>query len=156
MVNSNTNGCHEGLKKEWQEQSKDLVHKWAPQLEILCHKSTGAFLSHRGWNSIMESLSPGPLAAKKGYNSKMLTEEKGVSIELTRGLQSIITKEDVKRVIYIVMDKGGKGEEMKKKAAEIGELIRASVKNDGSIKGSSIKAMDDFVSALFSTRQEFS
>ncbi|KAL2485429.1 UDP-glycosyltransferase 92A1 [Abeliophyllum distichum] len=135
-----------------------VVHKWAPQLEILCHKSTGAFLSHCGWNSIMESLSQGlpiigwPLAAEQGYNSKMLMEEMGVSIELTRGLQSIITKEEVKRVIETVMDKGGKGEEMKKKAAEIGELIRASVKKDGSIKGSSFKAIDDFVSALFSTR----
>ncbi|KAL2485431.1 UDP-glycosyltransferase 92A1 [Abeliophyllum distichum] len=61
-----------------------VVHKWAPQLEILCHKSTGAFLSHCGWNSIMESLSQGvpivgwPLAAEKGYTSKMLMEEMGL------------------------------------------------------------------------------
>ncbi|XP_022873726.1 UDP-glycosyltransferase 92A1-like [Olea europaea var. sylvestris] len=149
----------QGFEEEMAKTKQGLlVHKWAPQLEILCHKSIGAFISHCGWNSIMESLSQGvpiigwPLAAEQGYNSKMLMEEMGVSIELTRGLQSIITKDDVKRVINIVMDRGGKGKEMKKKAAEIGELIRASVKEDGSFKGSSIKAMDDFVSALLSTK----
>ncbi|KAL7180815.1 hypothetical protein ACSBR1_039803 [Camellia fascicularis] len=30
-----------------------LVRSWAPQLKILCHKSTEAFLSHCGWNSVL-------------------------------------------------------------------------------------------------------
>ncbi|XP_065867969.1 UDP-glycosyltransferase 92A1-like [Euphorbia lathyris] len=129
-----------------------LVRNWAPQLEILSHKSTGAFVSHCGWNSVMESLSQGvpiigwPLAAEQSYNSKMLAEEMGVSVELTRGLQSKISWKEVKNVIEIVMDENGKGGEMRNKAMEVGKMIRESVKE----KGSSEKALDDIVSMLLS------
>ncbi|KAI3507625.1 hypothetical protein L1887_22614 [Cichorium endivia] len=127
-----------------------MVHGWAPQLEILCHPSTGAFLSHCGWNSVMESLSQGvpligwPLAAEQGYNAKMLVEEMGVCVVLTRGVHSRIEKEEVRKVIEVVFDENeeGKGDDIRKKASKLGELIRASV------EGSSYKAMDDFVSSL--------
>ncbi|KAL3835040.1 hypothetical protein ACJIZ3_009776 [Penstemon smallii] len=148
----------EWLPKDYEERMMNtkqglIVHGWAPQMEILCHKSTGAFLSHCGWNSIMESLSQGvpiigwPLAAEQTYNSKMLTEEMGVCVELTRGLQSSISSEQVKKVINTVM--GEEAEEMKQKATKIGELIRASITNE-----ESNKALDDFVSALLSNKQE--
>nr|DAD30590.1 TPA_asm: hypothetical protein HUJ06_009441 [Nelumbo nucifera] len=58
-----------------------LVHNWAPQIDILSHTSTGAFLSHCGWNSVLESLRRGVpiiwwlLAAEQFYNSKLLEEE---------------------------------------------------------------------------------
>ncbi|KAI3678151.1 hypothetical protein L6452_37432 [Arctium lappa] len=130
-----------------------VVHKWAPQLEILCHVSTGAFLSHCGWNSVLESLSQGvpligwPLAAEQGYNAKMLVEEMGVCVVLTSGIHSRIEKEEVRRVIEVVLDgtEDGKGEAMRKKASELRELIRASVEIK---KGSSYKAMSDFVSTI--------
>uniref|UniRef100_A0A5B7CC57 Glycosyltransferase n=1 Tax=Davidia involucrata TaxID=16924 RepID=A0A5B7CC57_DAVIN len=150
----------EGFEERMVERKRGLlVHNWAPQVEILSHRSTGAFLSHCGWNSIMESLSQGvpmigwPLAAEQGYNSKMLVEEMGVCIELTRGVQTSIVKEEVKRVIEFVMDRKGKGGEMKRKSVEIGELIRAAVREEGGHKGSSLQAMDDFVSTLLSNRQ---
>ncbi|KAL7001465.1 hypothetical protein U1Q18_002617 [Sarracenia purpurea var. burkii] len=133
-----------------------LVRSWAPQLEILRHRSTAAFLSHCGWNSVMESLSQGvpmigwPLAAEQAYNSKMLVEEMDVCVELTRGLQSTITAAEVERVIDLVMERKGKGEEMKRKAVEIGELLKAAVREEGGQKGSSLQAMDHFVSAILS------
>lgn len=137
-----------------------LVRNWAPQLEILSHKSIGAFLSHCGWNSVLESLSQGvpiigwPLAAEQAYNSKMLVEEMGVSVELTRGLQSTITWKEVKEVVDLVMEPKGKGDHMRKKALEISMLMRKSVKEEGEEIGSSVKALDDLVNILLSKRQE--
>ncbi|KAI3750187.1 hypothetical protein L2E82_20816 [Cichorium intybus] len=130
-----------------------VVHGWVPQVEILCHRSTGAFLSHCGWNSVMESLSQGvpligwPLGGEQGCNAKMLEEEMGVCAVLTRGVVSTIDKEEVKKVIEVVLDKNedGKGGDMRKKAGEFGKLIRESV------EGSSDKAMDDFVSTILFT-----
>ncbi|PWA75223.1 UDP-glucuronosyl/UDP-glucosyltransferase [Artemisia annua] len=132
-----------------------MVHNWAPQLEILCHRSTGAFLTHCGWNSVMESLSQGvpligwPLAAEQGYNAKMLVEEMGVCVVLTRGVHSRLEKEEVRSVIEAVMDKSedGKGESMRRKASELGDMIRTSIQMN---KGSSYKAMNDFMSTIIS------
>ncbi|XP_022719857.1 UDP-glycosyltransferase 92A1-like [Durio zibethinus] len=136
-----------------------LVEKWAPQLDILLHKSTGAFLSHCGWNSVLESLSQGvpiigwPLAGEQAFNSKMLMEEMGVSVELTTGHDRAIEAKEVKKVIEMVMDKNGKGGEMRKKAVEIAHKIRAAVVEEGGDqKGSSITALEDFISAILTRR----
>ncbi|XVF65539.1 hypothetical protein PTKIN_Ptkin09bG0257200 [Pterospermum kingtungense] len=151
----------EGFEDRMSEKQRGLLVKnWAPQLEILSHKSTGAFLSHCGWNSTLESLSQGvkmigwPMAAEQAYNSKMLVEEMGVAVELTRGLQSSISGGEVKRVIELVMDKEGKGGDMKKKAEEIAQHIRAAVRDEGQEKGSSIEALDDFVSAIVTRKHD--
>ncbi|OVA01652.1 UDP-glucuronosyl/UDP-glucosyltransferase [Macleaya cordata] len=137
-----------------------LVKKWAPQLEILCHKSTGVFLSHCGWNSVMESLSQGvpiigwPLAAEQAYNSKMMEEEMGVCVELARGVEGKIVCEEVKRVIEEVMSKEGKGGEMKRKAMMIAEKIRVAVREEeGDQKGSSVRALDDFLETLLVSKR---
>ncbi|MCL7041890.1 hypothetical protein MKW94_003765 [Papaver nudicaule] len=151
----------EGFAERMTETKKGfLVKKWAPQLEILCHRSTGAFLSHCGWNSVLESLSQGvpiigwPLYAEQPYNSKMI-QEVGVSVELARGNEGELSSEDVQKVIEQVMD-GSKGEEMRKKAAVIAEKISAAMREDkeagGHQKGSSIRSVDDFLATITSAK----
>ncbi|XP_008808465.2 crocetin glucosyltransferase 3-like [Phoenix dactylifera] len=130
-----------------------LVRKWAPQLEILSHESTGAFLSHCGWNSSLESLSRGvpmigwPLAADQFYNSKMLDEELGVCVELARGSEDNIEHTHVERLVRLVLDEE-KGKEMKEKAIKLAEMIRAAVKEEGDEKGSSLRVLDDFIRGM--------
>ncbi|KAI3868219.1 hypothetical protein MKX03_022902 [Papaver bracteatum] len=151
----------EGFVERMSETKKGLLIKtWAPQLEILCHRSTGAFLSHCGWNSVLESLSQGvpiigwPLYAEQPYNSKMLQEEMGVSVQLAIGNEGELSSEDVKKAIDHVMD-GSKGEEIRKKATLIAEKIRAAMREDideagGHQKGSTIKSIDDFLATVTS------
>ncbi|KAH7573369.1 hypothetical protein ACOSP7_007004 [Xanthoceras sorbifolium] len=163
-----------GFRSEWLPEGYEeriaitkqglLVKNWAPQLDILSHKSTGAFLSHCGWNSVMESLSQGvpiigwPMAAEQGYNSKMLVEEMGVAVELTRGVQTSVEGKDVKRVVELVLDKRGKGREMKENAIKIAKQIKASVMEKGGGgggegTGSSFKSLNDFVTSLIRRRE---
>ncbi|XXG67901.1 hypothetical protein AAC387_Pa06g1138 [Persea americana] len=128
-----------------------LVRTWAPQLEILSHESTGAFLSHCGWNSILESLSQGvplmgwPLAAEQFYNVKMLEEEAGVCVEIARGNSSEIEKGRVREVIEMVMGDTEKGEKMRRKALEIKETMEAAIHVEKELEGSSVKAMHEFI-----------
>lgn len=56
----------------------------------------------------------------------------------------------------MVMDDEGKGGDMKRKASEIGKMIREAVKDgeDEETMGSSVRALDDFVRIAFIKRDE--
>ncbi|XP_057855813.2 putative UDP-rhamnose:rhamnosyltransferase 1 [Cryptomeria japonica] len=55
-----------------------VVTEWAPQLYILNHPSTRAFLSHCGWNSVTESLRFGvpfvalPIQYEQGLTARLI------------------------------------------------------------------------------------
>ncbi|XP_077210349.1 UDP-glycosyltransferase 92A1-like [Tasmannia lanceolata] len=137
-----------------------LVRTWAPQLEILSHKSTGAFLSHCGWNSTVESLTRGvpmigwPISGEQFYNSKMLEEEIGVCVEIGRGNSEEIREDHVVKVIEMVMGETEKGEEMRRRVYGVKEMLEAAIREDGSYKGSSIEGLDGFFNTAFSTREK--
>ncbi|RWR89000.1 UDP-glycosyltransferase 92A1 [Cinnamomum micranthum f. kanehirae] len=144
----------EGFEERVAERKQGLlVRQWASQLEILAHESTAVFLSHCGWNSVLESLSQGiplmgwPIAADQFYNSKMLEEEVGVCVEIARGNSSEIDQGHVKEVIEMVMEETEKGKKMRRRALEIKAMIEAAIREEEGFKGSSVKAMDAFMDA---------
>ncbi|CAM6098761.1 unnamed protein product [Calypogeia fissa] len=61
------------LPPGFQERTKAnvmIVCGWVPQLQILGHSSIGCFLTHCGWNSIIESVTSGvPMAAWPQMNN---------------------------------------------------------------------------------------
>ncbi|WCJ36952.1 UDP-Glycosyltransferase superfamily protein [Euphorbia peplus] len=127
-----------------------LLEKWAPQLEILSHKSIGGFLSHCGWNSVLESLSNGvpligwAMAGEQFFNVKFLEEELGVCVEVARGKVCEVKYENVVKVIEIVMNETRKSEEMRRKTSEIKEMIKNAMRDEDGFKGSSVNSLDEF------------
>ncbi|PIA48618.1 hypothetical protein AQUCO_01400895v1 [Aquilegia coerulea] len=144
----------EGFEQRMRESGKGLiVRNWAPQIQILSHKAIGAFLSHCGWNSVLESLSRGvpiiawPLGSEQYYNAKLLEEELGVCVEVARGFDANIIGGEVALKVEEVLD-GEKGKQMRKKAEALGGEMKKAVEVDSNGKGSSLRALDDFVETL--------
>ncbi|KAK4358954.1 hypothetical protein RND71_021183 [Anisodus tanguticus] len=133
------------VQRVFEDQNRGLI------VEILAHKSVGAFLTHCGWNSVLESLGVGvpllgwPIAAEQFYNAKFLEQDVGVCVEVARGNNSQVKHEDILDKIELVMGENEKGKEIRRKACEVKEMI-----DDDNFKGSSIKAMDEFLNAALS------
>ncbi|CAL0322118.1 unnamed protein product [Lupinus luteus] len=148
----------EGFMEKILEGNKGLiVYDWAPQVEVLKHDSVCAFLSHCGWNSVVESLSHGvpilgwPMAAEQFYNCKYLEEEVGVCVEVARGKRCEVKHEDIVDKIVLVMGETEKGVKMRKKVEEIRDMIKDAVKDEHEFKGSSVRALDEFLSVAATT-----
>ncbi|WVZ86328.1 hypothetical protein U9M48_033127 [Paspalum notatum var. saurae] len=126
-----------------------LVRGWAPQVRILSHPSAGAFLSHCGWNSVLESLSHGvpligwPLGAEQFFNAKLVVDW-GVCVEVARGNleSSTVEREKVAEAVRTVMGETAKGGEMKRKAVAIARTMAAAWEAPG---GSTLQSLEGFL-----------
>ncbi|RVX13030.1 UDP-glycosyltransferase 92A1 [Vitis vinifera] len=74
----------EGFGQRIKDQNRGLLEqKWAPQVEILSHRSISAFLSHCGWNSVFEAVSHGvpimgwPMSAEQFLQCEVLRGRDG-------------------------------------------------------------------------------
>ncbi|KAE8100547.1 hypothetical protein FH972_018435 [Carpinus fangiana] len=101
------------------------VPSWGPQELVLGHPSTGAFLSHCGWNSTLESITHGipmvawPLYAEQRMNATMLVEEVGVAVKpVVEPGKGVVEREEIERVVRMVLE-GEEGKVMRRRAREL-------------------------------------
>jgi UDP:flavonoid glycosyltransferase YjiC (YdhE family) len=65
-----------------------IVRGWVPQRSILAHKAVGGFVSHCGWNSVMESLVAGkpmlawPMIAEQHLNARHVANILGADVRI--------------------------------------------------------------------------
>ncbi|KAH7839557.1 hypothetical protein Vadar_005715 [Vaccinium darrowii] len=117
------------------EEKGMVVEGWAPQAQILAHSSIGGFVSHCGWNSILESLNFGvpiiavPMNNDQPVNAK-LVEEVGVGLEVRRNDQNKrIDRDNIAQVIKKVV-KDESGVDVRMKARGFSEIIRMKGERD--------------------------
>ncbi|XP_071717094.1 hydroquinone glucosyltransferase-like [Rutidosis leptorrhynchoides] len=122
---------------------------WAPQAQILSHGSTGGFLTHCGWNSILETVVHGvpviawPLYAEQKMNAVYLAEGLKVAFRPTFDENGIVGRMEIARVVNNLME----GEEGKVLRSRILDLKDAAA-NAVSKNGSSTITLDHWASKL--------
>ncbi|CAH9113651.1 unnamed protein product [Cuscuta epithymum] len=124
-----------------------IIRGWASQVDILNHPAVGAFLSHCGWNSVLEAIVAGvlilgwPMEADQYVNAKLLVDDLGVSVRVLEGADTV---PDTASLAIKISESMNCAISEKARAQELkGEALEAL-----KIDGSSIKCLEGLVQQL--------
>ncbi|KAJ0232762.1 UDP-glycosyltransferase 71B5 [Hirschfeldia incana] len=129
---------------------------WAPQVEVLAKQAIGGFVTHCGWNSMLESLWFGvpmvtwPLYAEQKVNAFEMVEELRLAVEIRRcirgdlfeGAMETVTAEDLERAIRRVMEGGS---DVRNRVKEMAEKCHVALVDGGSSKTALRKFIQDLI-----------
>nr|UMK68138.1 UGT26 [Aesculus chinensis] len=148
----------DGFEKRVKERGL-IVREWVDQREMLLHQSIHGFLSHCGWNSVMESICAGvpilawPMMAEQPLNARMVVEEikVGLRVETCNGsVRGFVKKEGLEKMVKELME-GEKGKEVRKKAKEYAEMARKAMDEDN---GSSCRTLDMLMAEISNSKSQ--
>ncbi|KAF8019214.1 hypothetical protein BT93_G0027 [Corymbia citriodora subsp. variegata] len=119
-----------------------IIRGWAPQALILDHEAIGGFVTHCGWNSILEAVTVGvplvtwPVAAEQFYNEKLVNQvlKIGINIGVKRWVNLFgdsVKRERVEEAVKRVLV-GEEAEEMRRRTKALAEMARGAVEEGGS------------------------
>ncbi|WOG87415.1 hypothetical protein DCAR_0206639 [Daucus carota subsp. sativus] len=123
------------LGLEFMDAIKDrgFISSWCPQEDVLNHVAVGGFLTHGGWNSILESLSAGvpmlcwPFFGDQTINCKFLRDKWECGLEIPNNVK----RGDVEELVRLLME-GVEGKKMRNKAMEWKKLAEKACGPNGS------------------------
>ncbi|XP_050367246.1 anthocyanidin 3-O-glucosyltransferase 7-like [Argentina anserina] len=110
------------------------IVSWAPQVQILEHTAIGVFVTHCGWNSILESIAGGvpmigrPFFGDQNLNMKTMEAVWGIGVGIEGG---ILTKQGAIKAFELIL-RGKAGNEMREKIKVLKSLARSAVEGEGS------------------------
>ncbi|KAI3504106.1 hypothetical protein L1887_32650 [Cichorium endivia] len=133
---------------------------WAPQAALLAHEAVGGFVSHCGWNSMLESLWFGvptatwPMYAEQQMNAFEMVVELALAVEIKLDYKNnvfnpednivIVTAKEIESGIRRVMEDN----ELREKVKEMSRMSRATVIEGGSSYASVDCLVQDFISNI--------
>ncbi|OWM90009.1 hypothetical protein CDL15_Pgr026922 [Punica granatum] len=114
-------------------KGRGFICDWCPQEEVLKHPSTGAFLTHCGWNSTIEALTAGvpmlcwPCQGDQPTNCRYSCTEWEVGLEI----DSNVKRDGVERLVRELME-GERGKHLTDRAMEWKKLAIGATEPHGS------------------------
>ncbi|MCL7035610.1 hypothetical protein MKW94_026108 [Papaver nudicaule] len=125
-----------------------VIRGWAPQLPILRHRSVRSFVTHCGWNSVLEGLTSGvvmltwPMRAEQFVNATLLVDQAKVAIRACEGLDTVPNSVELSRILSDAVSENGL--ELRVRAMKLCKASLAAV-DEG---GSSFTNLNSFVKDL--------
>ncbi|MQL86022.1 hypothetical protein Taro_018548 [Colocasia esculenta] len=142
----------EGFEERTAERGV-VLRGWAPQVAILGHPAVGWFLTHCGWNSVLEGLAAGvallawPMTADQFMDARLLVDDIGVAIRACEGAGTVPDPAELGKMIAVAV--GGQRPE-RSKALELRETTAAAVR----VGGSSHRDLEELVGALWGLKRQ--
>lgn len=102
---------------------------WAPQQKVMAHPSIACFISHCGWNSIMEAIIHGvtflcwPYFADQFFNATYICDVWKTGLRLELGEDGVITRDEVKTKVRAVEN----DEDIRARVAKLKETARWNI-----------------------------
>ncbi|KAF8379612.1 hypothetical protein HHK36_029053 [Tetracentron sinense] len=141
------------LPEGFLERTRDrglVVKSWAPQVAVLNHESVGGFVTHCGWNSVLEALCAGvpmvawPLYAEQRMNRVILVEEMKLVLSMDDPDQDGLVSWDVveKRVRGLMDSEEGKL--VRDRVMAMRDGAKAAMEDSGSARLALAKVVDSW------------
>ncbi|KAD5960952.1 hypothetical protein E3N88_12425 [Mikania micrantha] len=133
---------------------KGKVLGWVPQAEVLADVATGGFVSHCGWNSVLESLWYGvpiatwPIYAEQQLGAFQMVKDLGLAVEISLDYnqmnknQKLVSAEEIERGIRDVMDSDSA---VRARVKKMKATARMALEEDGSSFASLSRLVDDIM-----------
>ncbi|KAF7033891.1 hypothetical protein CFC21_044961 [Triticum aestivum] len=113
-----------------------VIKSWAPQMDVLGHRATGAFVTHCGWNSVLEAIVAGVpmlcllLEGEQRMNKVSMTEGMGVAVELEGYMTGFVKAGEVEAKVRLVIE-GEEGRHLRARVAALREEAKAALEEGG-------------------------
>lgn len=141
------------LPKGFLDRTQDrgvVVDSWVPQVEVLRHEAVGCFVTHLGWNSVLEAITAGvrmigwPLYAEQKMNKVFVADDMKLAIPMEGCDKDLVTAEEVERTLRKMMVMEEESDAVKLVKERCSAMRNAAAKTVGD-EGASTLALDQLV-----------
>ncbi|XP_022863751.1 UDP-glycosyltransferase 86A1-like [Olea europaea var. sylvestris] len=138
-------------------KGRGLILSWCNQNIVLSHESVGGFITHCGWNSVLESIWYGvpmicyPFIADQPTNRKLVVSDWKIGINLCDGEQ--LTMKEVAQKINLLMS-GKTSDDLKQEMKKVSKIMHSALDMDGSSQRNFVQFLENLKVKLYERIEE--